>query len=103
MLESLFTPEELDHFVENSHTALRRMVYLERHKIQATPVLPVLYGIHLTQRGRIQLSAKFEDQKVYMMSPAWNTKKNVPQNRDGIMRLTCVAKNCYVSAAFLRY
>ena len=98
MLNSLFSQAELDHYIERSITALRRMVYLERYNTPATPYKPVLYGMHLSQRGRIQCSAKFGDQKVYLMSPSWNTKINLPSNKSGVMRWMCVTKSCYVSA-----
>ena len=98
MLNSLFSQAELDHYIQRSITALRRMVYLERYNTPATPYHPVLYGMHLSQRGRIQCSAKFGDQKVYMMSPnIWNPKTNSPSSRNGIMRWNCPTKKCYVS------
>ena len=98
-LSSLFTQAELDHYIERSKTALRRMVFLERYNTLATKNKPVLYGMHLSQRGRIQCSAKFGDQKVYMMSPnIWNPKTNSPSSRNGIMRWNCPTKKCYVSA-----
>ena len=97
-LSSLFTQAELDDYIERSKTALRRMVYLERYNTPASENKPVLYGMHLSQRGRIQCSAKFGDQKVYLMSPSWNTKINLPSNKSGVMRWMCVTKSCYVSA-----
>ena len=71
--------------------------YLQNYHIPPTDTKPTIAGIHFSEKGALEFTLRYPDNKYYILSPSYRTKGVIPINKKGILAARCFKgplRNC---------